>query len=88
MYTQPACYNSSGSIVARDPKGLSGSHIGREYDAQTSFRINRDLELGAGIGYIRSGDFLLRTNHAHSYTYPYLMLNYNFFWAERAHALE
>lgn len=72
-------YNSSGSIVARDPKGLSGTHIGDEYDVQTSYRLDRDLELGGGIGYIHSGDFLLRTNHAHSYTYPYVMLNYNFF---------
>ncbi len=70
-------YNASGSIVARDPRGLSGTHIGREYDIQTSWRHDRRLELGVGLGYIRSGDFLLRTNHARSYTYPYLMVNYN-----------
>ena len=74
-----AFYNASGSVVARDPRGLSGTHIGREYDAQTSFRLNRHLELGGGVGYIRSGDFLIRTNHAHYYTYPYLMLYYNVF---------
>ncbi len=72
-------YNSSGSIVARDPKGLSGTHVGNEYDAQASYRLDRNLELGAGIGYIRSGEFLIRTNHARSYTYPYVMANYNFF---------
>ncbi len=72
-------YNSSGSIVARDPRGLSGTHIGDEYDVQSSYRFDRDLEFGAGLGYIRSGEFLLRTNHAPSYTYPYVMLNYNFF---------
>jgi hypothetical protein len=74
-----AFYNSSGSIVARDPRGLSGTHIGNEYDVQTSYRVDRNLELGAGLGYIRSGEFLLRTNHAPSYTYPYVMMNYNFF---------
>jgi Alginate export len=70
-------YNSSGTIVARDPKGLSGTHIGREYDVQTSYRPNRTVEFGGGIGYIRSGDFLMRTNHAGSYVYPYLLLYYN-----------
>lgn len=72
-------YNASGAIVARDPSGLSGTHIGREYDAQISHRLNRHLELGAGLGYIRSGEFLIRTNHSRAYTYPYVMLNYNVF---------
>lgn len=72
-------YNSSGSIVARDPRGLSGTHIGTELDAQTSYRFNRDIELGMGIGHIISGRFLVSTRHARGYTYPYLMLNYNFF---------
>ena len=72
-------YNSSGSIVARDTWGLSGTHIGRELDLQTSYRIDQNLELGTGIGHLRSGELLVRTNHARSYTYPYVMLNYNFF---------
>jgi hypothetical protein len=70
-------YNASGFLVARDSKGLSGTHIGREFDVQSSYRPNRNLEFGAGIGYIRSGGFLKCTNHARSYTYPYVMLNYN-----------
>ncbi len=72
-------YSASGVIVARDPTGMSGTHIGREFDLQTSHRMNRNLELGAGVGYILSGDFLLRTHHAGSYTYPYVMVNYNVF---------
>jgi hypothetical protein len=72
-----AFYNASGAVVARDPKGTSGTHIGREYDAQSSYRPNRHLEVGAGVGYIRSGAFLIRTKHAPSYVYPYVMLNYN-----------
>jgi len=74
-----AFYNASGSVVARDPTGMSGTHIGREFDAQTSHRVNKHLELGAGVGHILSGDFLLRTHHARSYTYPYVMVNYNVF---------
>jgi hypothetical protein len=72
-----AFYNASGSVVARDPKGVSGTHIGREYDGQASYRPNRHIEIGTGIGYIRSGEFLVRTNHARSYVYPYVMVNYN-----------
>jgi hypothetical protein len=72
-------YNASGVIVARDPTGMFGTHIGREFDVQTSHRLNRNVELGAGVGYIVSGDFLLRTHHAHSYTYPYVMVNCNVF---------
>ena len=74
-----AFYGASGAAMARDPAGLSGTHIGREYDAQASYRPDRRLELGIGVGYIRSGDFLVRTIHARSYTYPYAMLNYNDF---------
>lgn len=70
-------YNSSGGIVARDPTGRSGSHIGDEFDAQTSYRLDRNLELGVGVGHVRSGEFLIRTGHARSYTYPFVMLNYN-----------
>lgn len=74
-----AFYNSSGTVVARDPKGLSGTHIGEEYDAETSYRINRQLELGSGFGHIFPGAFLVNTHHKYGYTYPYVMLNYNFF---------
>ncbi len=72
-----AFYGGTGAVVARDASGLSGTHIGREYDVQTSYRPNRHLELGTGLGYIRSGAFLVRTNHSRSYVYPYVMLYYN-----------
>lgn len=74
-----AFYNSSGGAVARDSTGRSGTHIGEEFDAETSYRFDRQLEFGAGIGHIRPGAFLVHTNHNHSYAYPYVMLNYNFF---------
>jgi len=61
------------------PKGLSGTHISNEYDVQTWYRLDRNLELGAGVGYIRSGEFLMLINHARSFTYAYVVLNYCFF---------
>ena len=70
-------YNASGSVVSRDLSGRSGNHIGGEYDLQSSYRLNRNLEFGLGFGYVLAGRFLVQTNRAHSYTYPYVMLNYN-----------
>jgi len=72
-------YNSSESIVARDARGLSGDHIGEEYDIQTSYRLDRNLEFGAGFGYVLPGTFLARTGHGAGYTYPYILMSYNFF---------
>lgn len=72
-------YNSSGSIVARDLKGLSGKHIGEEYDVQSSYRFDRNLEFGMGLGYVLPGGFLSRTGRPSPYTYPYVLLSYNFF---------
>jgi len=65
--------------VGRDTRGLSGTHIGEEYDAETSYRFNRQLELGSGFGRIFPGAFLANTHHDHAYSYPYVMVNYNFF---------
>lgn len=69
-------YNSSAGIIARDTKGLSGTHIGQEFDAETSYRLNRQIEIGAGIGHIFPGQFLKATTPGKGYTYPYFMLNY------------
>jgi hypothetical protein len=72
-------YNSSASIVARDARGLSGDHIGEEYDIQTSYRLDRNLEFGAGFGHVLPGTFLARTGHGAAYSYPYILMSYNFF---------
>lgn len=71
-------YSSSGSIVARDSRGLSGTHIGEEYDIQSSYRIDRNLEFGAGLGRVLPGHFLASTGHRSPYTYPYILMSYNF----------
>lgn len=74
-----AFYSAQGTVVAVDRTGKSGRHIGREYDLQTSYRPNRHLEFAGGIGYLRSGEFALRTHHAASYSYPFAMVYYNVF---------
>ncbi len=72
-------YNSSGTIVARDPTGRSGTHIAQEYDVQTSYRFDRNLEFGVGVGRVLPGEFLTKMKHPDAYTYPYVMMSYNFF---------
>ena len=72
-------YNSSSTILAIDPKGRSGTHIAEEYDIQTSYRFDRNLELGTGYARVLPGEFLVKTKHPASYSYPYLMMSYNFF---------
>ena len=72
-------YNSAGMVVARDSKGLSGTHIGEEFDIQTSYRVDRNLELGAGVGRLLPGAFLAKTGHGSPYNYPHILLSYNFF---------
>jgi hypothetical protein len=74
-----AFYNSSGAIVARDSRGISGSHIAEEYDIQASYRLDRNLEFGAGLGRVLPGNFLANTGHGSALTYPYLLMSYNFF---------
>ncbi|MBV9507352.1 MAG: alginate export family protein [Acidobacteriia bacterium] len=74
-----AYYNSSGGVVARDARGLSGTHIAEEYDLQSSYRFDRNLEFGVGLARALAGEFLVKTGHRAAYTYPYLMMSYNFF---------
>jgi len=72
-----ALYDTAPSIIARDPTGKSGTHVGQEVDLQMSYRLSRQLEIGAGIAHLFPGEFLRRTTPGHAYTYPYFMLAYS-----------
>lgn len=73
-----ALYDTSGVAVARDATGRSGTHIGQEFDLEMSYRINRPIELVAGIGHIMPGEFLKRTTPGAPCTYPYVGMTYFF----------
>lgn len=73
-----ALYDTSGVVVARDPNGRAGTHIGIELDLETSYRLNRQVEGVAGIARILPGGFLKHTTPGRPYTYPYLGLSYVF----------
>jgi alginate export protein len=71
-----AVYNSSGGIIARDPSGRSGTHIGREFDFYTWYEVNRETHIGFGVGHITPGESLARITKGASYTYPYFAIEF------------
>ncbi|MBC7927623.1 MAG: alginate export family protein [Bryobacteraceae bacterium] len=71
-------YNAGGNLLARDPLGLSGRHIGQELDLQILGGLGTQIKLGGGIGHIFPGRFLNNTTPGGSYTFPYVMLTWAF----------
>lgn len=71
-----AFYNASGTVIGRDTTGKSGTHIGQELDLETSYRLSRQIEVGAGISHILPGEFLKQTTPGKTYTYSYVMISY------------
>jgi len=71
-------YPTRGSVVAKDPTGNSGTHVGEEFDAQAIYKPTLQTELGAGIGHLIAGQFLKDTTKGKNYTYPYFLFDYVF----------
>ena len=71
-----ALYNTSGGVIVRDTKGLSGTHIGQEADVYTWYELNRHVNVGVGLGHIFGGEFLEKTTKGPNYNYPYFAINF------------
>ncbi len=71
-------YPTRGSVVAKDPTGKSGTHVGEEADFQVIYKPTLQVQLGAGIGRLFTGQFLNLTTKGKDYTYPYLLVDYAF----------
>lgn len=71
-------YSASGAMIARVANGSAGTRVGDELDAQGVWAVNRQMQLGAGIGHIFPGMFLKRATAGNPYTFPYLMFGYSF----------
>ncbi|HEV3331260.1 MAG TPA: alginate export family protein [Bryobacteraceae bacterium] len=69
-----AVYNSSGGVIARDPRGRSGRHIGKEVDFYTWYEVNREIHVGVGVGHLLPGATLAHITNGASYTYPYFAI--------------
>ena len=73
-----ALYNAGGAVLARSATGTAGTNVGQEVDLILSGKPRTDLGLSAGVGHFMPGAFLKTTTPGHSYTYPYVMLTYDF----------
>jgi hypothetical protein len=72
-----ALYNASGTAVVRRADGSAGRFVGSELDGVVAHPINRQFQVGAGIGHLFPGSFLRNTTPGKSYTFPYLMFTAN-----------
>jgi glycine cleavage system aminomethyltransferase T len=73
-----ALYTGGGAILARSATGTAGTDVGQEIDFITSGKFNPSLGFSAGLGYLKPGTFLKTTTPGKPYTYPYVMLTYDF----------
>jgi hypothetical protein len=73
-----ALYNGGGAVLARSPTGVAGTNVGQEVDLIASGKIQSALGLSAGLGHFIPGTFLKTTTPGKPYTYPYVMLTYDF----------
>lgn len=73
-----ALYPTRGSVIASDPTGKSGTHVGEEADIQLIYTPTRQTEFGAGYGHLFTGHFLNKTTKGVDYSYPYLLMEYVF----------
>jgi hypothetical protein len=67
-------YNTSGGSIARDTKGLSGTHVGDEVDGYFWYELNRQVRIGCGVGHLFPGTFLSKATKGAAYTYPYFVV--------------
>jgi len=75
---QDGLYNSGGALLVRGRGPADGRHVGQELDLQAFFAVNPRIQIAGGIGHIFPGTFLKRASPGASYTFPYVMLGYNF----------
>jgi hypothetical protein len=71
-------YNGGGAVIARSPTGAAGTDAGQELDIIASGKLRPTLGLNAGLGYFIPGAFLKSTTPGKPFTYPYVMLTYDF----------
>ena len=73
-----ALYTGGGAVLARSPTGVAGTDVGQEIDFITGGKIKPSLGFSTGLGYFIPGTFLKTTTPGKPYTYPYVMLTYDF----------
>jgi hypothetical protein len=80
--TRDGLYNAGGAVIAQVPGGAADRHVGQEIDAQASYALSAQVQVGGGYAHIFPGKFLKRATPGSAYGYPYVMVTY-IFLAER-----
>jgi len=75
--TNDAWYGSSGSKVVLNRKATSRD-LGWETDGFVSYAVSKELTLGAGLGVLFAGDFILQSTGVQHILTPYLTWNVKF----------
>ena len=73
-----ALYPARGPVIAQDPTGKAGTHVGTELDIQSIYTPTRQTQVGVGYGHVFTGQFLKKTTKGADYSYPYMMVEYVF----------
>ncbi|MFB3827114.1 MAG: alginate export family protein [Bryobacteraceae bacterium] len=76
--TRDFLYNAPGTPLFRVPDGSAGRHVGEEFAVEAAYSLSKQLQIGAAVGRAIPGEFLKRVTPGHSYTCPYILLNYTF----------
>jgi hypothetical protein len=73
-----ALYPARGSVIANDPSGVDGTHVGEELDVQLIYTPTRQTQVDFGYGRLIPGYFLKKTTQGVTYSYPYMQVEYVF----------
>lgn len=72
-----ALYDASGAKSVFNPKATS-THVGVELDSYGVYQITKTTLVGAGVGHLWPGAYLIQSTKGASYTFPYLMASKTF----------
>ncbi len=72
-----ALYTNSGGVIAQDPTGAAGRHVGQEVDFYLTYKY-RVFQFGAGYGYFMKGDFIRYASSGVNSNYFYVFHTYSF----------
>jgi hypothetical protein len=67
-------YSASGAVLVRPVAGFTGTHVGQEIDAQTTYPLSPRIHVSGGYAYIIAGAFLKAATPGKGYSFPYVMV--------------
>jgi hypothetical protein len=74
---EDALYDSSGAKSVFNSKATS-AHVGIELDSYAIYQLTKTASIGAGVGHLFPGAYLIQSTQGGSYTFPYLTVTKTF----------